>query len=45
MHVDIPEFPAVCASAGRVDETPSDARNDEVVGDDRFDDRVEHLFA
>ena len=37
--MDILEFPAVCASAGRVDETPGDAR------DDGFDDRVEHLFA
>lgn len=41
----VPEFSVVCASTGGVDEAPGDARDEELVGDDELDDRVERLFA
>jgi hypothetical protein len=39
------EFPVVCASTGGVDEAPCDARDEELIRDDEFYDRVERLSA
>lgn len=35
----------VGTAAGRVNETAGDTRNEELVGDDEFDNRIELLFA
>jgi hypothetical protein len=42
---DVLELPVVGATAGGVDETAGDARDEELVGDGELDDRVERLFA
>jgi hypothetical protein len=41
---DVLELPVVSSSAGGVDETPGDTRDEELVGDGEFYDRVERLF-
>lgn len=44
VRVYVLELSVVSAPAGRVDETPGYARDEELVGDLELDDRVKHFF-